>query len=77
MAYLKNLDSDTLITKYVSFNKIQEITLSKQVALDGTEYLTRFGAPVYSYTLEVYVNDAGYEYAVVRTDPYECTGCAR
>ena len=68
MAYLKNLDSDTLITKYVSFNKTQEITLSKQVALDGTEYLTRFGAPVYSYTLEVYVNDAGKELLMTAAD---------
>jgi len=59
MAQLKNLDTNTVITKYVSFNKTQELTLATHTALDGTEYLTRFGAPVYSYELEVYVDNAG------------------
>ena len=59
MAYLKNKDTGKLITKFVSFQKTQDLTLTVQTALDGTEYLTRFGSPVYSYELEAYVNDAG------------------
>ncbi len=59
MAYLKNKDTGKLVTKYVSFRKTQDLTLTVQTALDGTEYLTRFGSPVYSYELEAYVNDAG------------------
>lgn len=59
MAYLKNLSNGRIISKYVNFNKSQEINLTVQTALDGTEYLTRFGVPVYSYEVEVYVDEAG------------------
>lgn len=59
MAYLKFKDSGILITRYVNFNKQAEAPLSVQTALDGTEYLTRFGSPVLSYELELYVNEAG------------------
>ena len=59
MAYLKDKDTNAFITKYVNFNKTQELNLTVQTALDGTEYLTRFGSPVYSYELELYVNEAG------------------
>ena len=60
-SYLKNADTGTFITRYVSFNKTQALALTVQTALDGTEYLTRFGAPVYSYLLELHVDDAGRE----------------
>lgn len=61
MAYLKNAETGEHITRYVNFNKKQSVTLTVQTALDGTEYLTRFGSPVYSYLLEAHVNAAGRE----------------
>lgn len=59
MAYLKNTDTNEVITNYVNFNKTQEVNLTVQTALDGTEYLTRFGSPVYSYEIEAFVNETG------------------
>lgn len=59
MAYLKNTDTNEVITRYVTFNKTQEVNLTVQTALDGTEYLTRFGSPVYSYEVEAYVDETG------------------
>lgn len=59
MAYLKNRDTGTVITRYVTLNKTQDATLTVKTALDGTEYLTRFGAPVYGYKLDLHVNEAG------------------
>lgn len=59
MAYLKNLSDNTIISRYVNFNKSQDVNLTVQTAIDGTEYLTRFGVPVYSYEVEAFVNEAG------------------
>ena len=59
MAYLKT--GNTVITKFVTFKKQSDATISVQTAIDGTEYLTRFGEPTVSYELELYVNDAGKE----------------
>ena len=59
MAMLKNNETGQDITRFVSFKKAQEVNLTVQTALDGTEYLTRFGRPVYSYELEVHVNRQG------------------
>ena len=59
MAYLKDLATGRMVSRYVNFNKTQEATLTVQTALDGTEYLTRFGAPVYNYEVEVFVNETG------------------
>ena len=59
MACLKNADTGETITRYVNFNKRQELTLTVQTALDGTEFLTRFGKPVVNYTVEAHVNEAG------------------
>lgn len=58
-SYLKNTDTDTLVTRYVNFNKKQELNLTVQTALDGTEYLTRFGSPVLTYTVECWVTGTG------------------
>ena len=68
MAYLKNQETGDLITRYVNFNKTQEVTLTVQTALDGTEYLTRFGSPVYSYGLELFVNEVGKELLMTAFD---------
>lgn len=59
MAYLKNYDTDTQITRYVTLNEQQERTLAKHTALDGTVYLTRFGDPIVTYVLDVAVDFAG------------------
>ena len=59
MAYLKFTSDGTVITRYLSFNKTQEVNVTVKTALDGTEYLTRFGTPVYSYEIEMHVNHAG------------------
>ena len=61
MAYLKFTSDDTVITRYLNFNKTQKVNVVVKTALDGTEYLTRFGTPVYSYELELHVNNAGKE----------------
>ena len=59
MAYIKNADTGDMITRYVNFNKQQELTLTVQTTLDGTEFLTRFGRPVVNYTVEAHVNNEG------------------
>ena len=71
MAYLKTLASRRSITRFVTFKKNQEVKLTVQTALDGTEYLTRYGEPVYSYELEVHVNDAGKELLMTAADTLE------
>lgn len=57
MAYLKNTETAEVLTHFVSLRKTQDMTLIVQTALDGTEYLTRFGNPVYHYELTLYVNE--------------------
>lgn len=57
MTYLKNKDTNILITRFVSFRKTQDIIRTVQVALDGTEYLTRFGVPTVHYELTLYVDE--------------------
>lgn len=59
MTYLKNKDTNTLITRFVNFRKTQDVIRTVQTSLDGTEYLTRFGSPVTHYELTLYVNEAG------------------
>ena len=43
MSYLKNTETNEIITRFVSLRKTQEVIRTVQIALDGTEYLTRFG----------------------------------
>ena len=61
MAYLKNRDTGDVLTRYVTLDKQQELTISTKTALDGTEYLTRIGSPVYTYSLEVITGEGGKE----------------
>ena len=39
MSYLKNTETNEIITRYVSLRKTQEVSRTVQIALDGTEYL--------------------------------------
>jgi len=59
MSHLKNTETSEIITRYVSFRKKQEVIRTVQIALDGTEYLIRFGSPTVHYELTLYVNEAG------------------
>jgi hypothetical protein len=59
MTYLKNSETNTLITRFVSFRKKQSVFRTVQTALDGTEYLVRFGAPTVHYALTLYVDEIG------------------
>ena len=59
MTYLKNTETAEIITRFISFKKTQEVIRTVQTALDGTEYLTRFGSPTVHYGLTLYVNEAG------------------
>ncbi len=68
MAYLKNKETGRIITRYVSFRDNEERVLTIQTALDGTEYLTRFGKPVRHYELELYLDDKGKELLLAAAD---------
>ena len=68
MAYVKNRDSGILITRYVNFKKNQDVNLTVKTALDGTEYMTRFGQPVCTYELELFVNETGKELLMQAAD---------
>ena len=59
MAYLKNLDANLVITRFVNLSRKEDRILTVQQALDGTEYMTRFGAPFVSYELTLYVDERG------------------
>lgn len=59
MTYLKYKDTNMFITRFVSFRKTQDVIRTVQVALDGTEYLTRFGSPTVHYELTLYVDEKG------------------
>lgn len=59
MAYLKVSGEHGQITRFVSFKNTQDLILTTQTALDGTEYLTRFGSPTVRYELELYVDESG------------------
>lgn len=71
MAYLQTLETQKTITRYVNFKETQSVNLTVQVALDGTEYLTRYGKPVCAYELEVHVNDAGKKLLMTAQDTME------
>ena len=59
MAYLKTQGDKTNITRFVSFKNTQELILTTQTALDGTDYLTRFGRPTVRYEIELFVDESG------------------
>jgi len=59
VAYLKVASTGALITPYVSLSKRQAVSLAVNTALDGTEYLVRFGSPTASYELTVNCDLAG------------------
>ena len=59
MSYLKNIETSEILTRFISLRKTQEVIRTVQTALNGTEYLTRFGSPTVHYELTLYVNEAG------------------
>ena len=76
MSYLKNKETNTLITRFVSFRKTQEVIRTVQTALDGTEYLTRFGSPTVHYELILYVNEVGKSALMAAEDSVPLLECA-
>jgi len=59
MAFLKNTATGELITRYLNCKTVQQVNLTVQTSLDGTEYLTRFGSPVLHCELELLLTEAG------------------
>lgn len=59
MAELRNLDSNTLITGFVSLQLQQEVIRIVHKTLDGAQHLQRIGAPTVRYALTLYVDEGG------------------
>ena len=59
MTSLVNTETGQVLTRFVNFKETHERLLTVQQALDGTEYMTRFGAPFVAYELTLYVNMEG------------------
>ncbi|HBL84684.1 MAG: hypothetical protein A2Y17_11160 [Clostridiales bacterium GWF2_38_85] len=59
MALLKNEDTGTDISIYVSLSTKQEVIRTLQQTLDGNTHIQRIGKPAVTYEVTVYVNDEG------------------
>jgi len=59
MALLKNQDTDTSITRFVSLNDKQEVIRTEQRLLDGSVYIQRIGNPMVLYSVTAYVDRMG------------------
>jgi len=59
MSYLKNTDTNTLITHFVSLEQKQEVIRTEQTLLSGGVYLQRIGEPTVYYMVTAYVNREG------------------
>ena len=59
MSYLKNADTNTLITRFVSLEEKQEVIRTAQTLLSGGVYIQRIGEPTVSYAVTAYVNRTG------------------
>lgn len=59
MTYLKNSETNTLITRFVSLEEKQEVIRTAQTLLSGGVYIQRIGEPTISYTVTAYVNRTG------------------
>ena len=76
MSYLKNTETSEILTRFISLRKTQEIIRTVQTALDGTEYLTRFGSPTVHYELTLYVNEVGKTALMAAEDNVPLLECA-
>ncbi|MDD4688506.1 MAG: hypothetical protein PHE51_02015 [Eubacteriales bacterium] len=59
MIELKNMDTDAVITSFVSLKEKQEVILTLHQTLDGRQLGSRFGSPIITYELTVFVKDDG------------------
>jgi len=57
MSCLKN--GNTVISSYIDLIEKPQRTVSVNTAIDGTEYLTRFGSPTITYEVQAWVNFNG------------------
>lgn len=59
MTELKNIDTDTVISPFVSLKEKQEVILTLHKTLDGRQLGSRYGSPILTYELTVFVKDDG------------------
>ena len=59
MTELKNMDNGLLITPFVSLREKQEVIRTTHKTLDGRQLVSRFGMPMLSYDLTVFVKEDG------------------
>lgn len=57
MTWLK-IESD-IITRYINVTPTESRITTTQTTLDGTEYITRFGAPTKNYNVDALVDATG------------------
>lgn len=59
MALLRNEDTGTDITRFITLEEKQSVIRTEWQTLDGRTYLQRYGNPTVTYEIVVYVNYAG------------------
>lgn len=59
MILLVNVDTAERITRFVSLKEKQEVIRTTHTTLDGREIISRYGEPITTYELTVYVSSAG------------------
>lgn len=59
MALMKNEDTNTRISMFVSMEAEQEVIRTSQQLLTGAVYIQRIGNPTVSYSAAVYVDRSG------------------
>jgi len=59
MTELKNMENGIVITPYVSLREKQEVIRTTHKTLDGRQLVSRFGMPMLSYELTIFVKEDG------------------
>ena len=59
MAELLNVTRNEVITTYVNLTDERELTVTVHRAVDGSEYISRYGEPTIHYVLTLYLNEDG------------------
>jgi len=68
MSLLKNIDTNTDISYFVSLNVNQEVIRTTQKLLSGEVYIQRIGKPIVSYTVSAFVTRIGKELLMAAED---------
>lgn len=59
MSLLKNVDTDKVITRFVSLDDKQDVNRSVNILLSGSEYIQNIGNPTVNYSVVAYVDRNG------------------